>query len=76
MSRRYTRDQQRKYKAERMKQAALVADRLMGRKKLTFDHLGLDEAMGFSHSAMTYYSNSHNLLTTYPRSMICKMKGI
>lgn len=37
MGRNYTRDQQIKYKEERRKQASLVADRLLGKKKVDPD---------------------------------------
>lgn len=56
MARSWTRSQQRRYKEERMKQAALVADRLLGKNKPIFwaDH---DD-----------YSLNMNMYTPSPRS--------
>ena len=75
MPRNWTRAQQRRYKEERQRQAARVADRLMGRKKYIFDYPydGHDDMVNASMMAM-----SMNLYTPSPRrsSIIYGITGV
>ena len=55
MSRSWTRAKQRRYKEERLAQAARVADRLMGRKKnLPFENDDLVDALSYKFSTNLY----------------------
>ena len=66
MPRNYTRAQQRKYREERKRQAARVADRLMGRKKyIPLAHDDFMDALKYQFSTNMYVSNPrHNTIIT------------
>ncbi len=71
MARNYTREQQRRYKSERMKQAAQaarVADRLMGRKPFDWN-APIDHTHDDFIDALKYRWQ-HNLQVPSPRSNI------
>jgi len=65
MPRKYTRLEQRRYREKRREQAAHVAERLMGRKKVTFP-LDNDDVV----SPLLYQPQSWNMYGKNPRSSI------
>ena len=60
MARNWPRDQQRKYKAERQKQAQHVADRLLGKKKFVPENDGLVDALNYKFTTNLYVNNPQN----------------
>lgn len=79
MARWYTRAEQRKYRDERQAQAALVANRLMGkRKKSGWEEMGWpdhDDKMDAAAMSMSYNTN---LYISNPRTsfVISGMEGV
>lgn len=67
MSRNWTRAQQRRYQIERKRQAALVADRLMGKKKETLFQTGDEWKWTMLKSRQIGMSTLNNYYITNPR---------
>jgi len=76
MARWYTRAEQRKYRDERRAQAALVANRLMGKKKIDPDVV--DYFNGTQRYQSIQYRMPQNLTTSNPRTsyVISGMEGV
>jgi len=76
MARWYTRAEQRKYRDERRAQAALVANRLMGKKKVDPD---VEDFFGGTQMYQPIqYNISHNFQNSTPRTsyVISGMEGV
>jgi len=71
MARWYTRSQQRKYREERRKQAALVADRLLGKKTIDPDVEAWAWPNAGSQAMSPYlYQTIYNIQVPNPRNNI------
>lgn len=76
MARFYTRAEQRAYREKRRVQAALVADRLMGKKKVDPDVI--DFFGGTQMISPIRYTGYGKMLNNIPRisSIICNVEGV